>query len=151
MANTRFQIIPAVYLVLRRDGKILLARRAASSSYMGGYYSMIAGHLDGDESLVVALAREVDEESGLKVDPKNLKLVHIMHTRSEEPNTNDDERIDFYFEADDIEGNPSIMEPDKCDDMQWFDIDHLPKKIVPRVRQAIQCIDDKILYSQMGW
>ncbi|MFZ5341998.1 MAG: hypothetical protein ACOZBL_05870 [Patescibacteria group bacterium] len=40
------------------------------------------------------------------------------------------------------------MEPEKCDDLSWFEINSLPTNIVPHIKHAIECIDQKILYSE---
>lgn len=51
----------------RADGQVLLLRRAASD-FMGGLWELPSGKVDGaDDSLVDALAREVFEETGLKL------------------------------------------------------------------------------------
>ena len=52
----RFKLIPAVYLLLRRDEEVLLLRRA-NTGYQDGKYGLIAGHLDGDELGTVAMSR----------------------------------------------------------------------------------------------
>ena len=49
-----------------RDGKILLVRRARSPGQ--GFYSLPGGRVELGESLHVALHREVDEETGLKIE-----------------------------------------------------------------------------------
>lgn len=148
--KARFQVIPAVYLVLKKDNSILLARRFGTG-YNDGLYSMIAGHLDGDEPMASALAREAMEEAGITVLPSDMKLIHVMHTRSEIKDSTDDERVDFYFEADRYEGEPEIAEPDKCDDMRWFDLDELPDNLVPRVKAALEGIKAGAPYSELGW
>lgn len=56
----RFKLIPAVYLLLRSKGKILLLRRS-NTGYQDGMYSLIAGHLDGDELGTEGLIREAKE------------------------------------------------------------------------------------------
>jgi 8-oxo-dGTP diphosphatase len=56
----------AVSAVIFRDGKVLLLKRAKSSGH--GFWSLPGGRVEFGESLHIALAREVDEEAGLKID-----------------------------------------------------------------------------------
>jgi 8-oxo-dGTP diphosphatase len=56
----------AVSAVIFRDGKVLLLRRAKSPGH--GFWSLPGGRVEFGESLHIALAREVDEEAGLKID-----------------------------------------------------------------------------------
>jgi ADP-ribose pyrophosphatase YjhB (NUDIX family) len=56
----------AVSAVIFRDGKVLLVRRARSPGK--GFYSLPGGRVEHGESLHQALAREVDEETGLRID-----------------------------------------------------------------------------------
>ena len=56
----------AVSGAIFRDDKILLVRRARSPGK--GFYSLPGGRVEFGESLHQALAREVDEETGLKID-----------------------------------------------------------------------------------
>jgi len=145
-----FKIIPAVYVVLRKGDKVLLSRRF-NTGYADGQYSMIAGHLNGNEKLREAMAREAQEEAGINIDPSDLTLVHTMHLKSEIPGSSDDERIAFYFEPSHYTGKPRIMEPDKCDDMRWFKFDSLPETIINHVKQALDKIYQNIDYSEFGW
>ena len=61
---TRPQI--AVSAAIFRDGKVLLTRRARSPAK--GFYSLPGGRVEFGESLHHALAREIDEETGLDID-----------------------------------------------------------------------------------
>ena len=63
-APTRPQL--AVSAAIFRDGKVLLVRRARSPG--NGFYSFPGGRVEFGESLHQALAREVDEETGLRID-----------------------------------------------------------------------------------
>ncbi len=56
----------AVSAVIFREGKVLLVRRARSPGK--GFYSLPGGRVEFGESLHEALAREVDEETGLRIE-----------------------------------------------------------------------------------
>ena len=56
----------AVSAVIFREGKLLLLKRAKSPGH--GFWSLPGGRVEFGESLHTALAREVDEEAGLKID-----------------------------------------------------------------------------------
>jgi 8-oxo-dGTP diphosphatase len=56
----------AVSAVIFRDSKVLLLRRAKSPG--NGFWSLPGGRVEFGESLATALAREVDEETGLRID-----------------------------------------------------------------------------------
>jgi len=146
MTKERFKIIPTVYLILMKDdGKILLSRRC-NTGFHDGEYSLPAGHLSGNETLVQAMIREAEEEIGVKLSPEDLKLIHVMHRK--EPN---EERVNFFFRAEKWVDEPKIMEPHKCDSLQWFDINNLPDNVIPYVRQAINRSNNEIFYSEIGW
>ncbi|HXY18025.1 MAG TPA: NUDIX domain-containing protein, partial [Candidatus Nitrosopolaris sp.] len=140
----RFKLILSVYLILVQDGKTLLLRRQ-NTGYEDGNYGLVAGHADGNEVAREALCREVLEESGLKFKPEDFRFVHLMHRKA------NDERIDVFFTADSWQGEPEIMEPEKCDDLSWFSLDNLPKNTIPYIRQAIECSQKDIYYSEHGW
>ena len=148
----RFKVVPAVYLVLLRNNKILLSRRHGTG-YCDGEYSLPAGHLDGNETLLQTMVREAEEEIGIMVKPDDLRLVHVMHRKAEEKYRRypEEERIDFFFITDKWAGEPKIMELHKCDDLRWFDLGSLPDNVIPYIRQMIDCVRKKILYSESGW
>jgi len=142
MQKERFKITPAVYLILMKDNKILLARRY-NTGYFDGDYSFPAGHLDGNETLKQAIAREAKEEIGVLLESTKLKLVHVMNRK-----ILNDERVDFFFTAKKYQGEPKIMEPDKCDNLNWFKLDNLPENIIPYIRQVIDSFQNDIIYNE---
>lgn len=141
----RFKPFAAVYIVLRKDGKVLLARRQGSG-FMDGWYSLPAGHLEEGETLTESIIRETHEEIGVDVDISNLKMVHVMHRKSP-----DRLYIDVYFEASNWRNEPTIGEPDKCDELLWANPDNAPKNTVPYVRLALGLIEKGDIYSEDGW
>ena len=62
-----------------------------------------------------------------------------------------DERVDFFITAKKWKGEPKNMEPHKCDDLRWFELDNLPENIIPYIKQAIGNIKNKIFYSEHGF
>ena len=58
--KVRFQMPVAVHLLLVKEGKILLLRRS-NTGYEDGMYSIVAGHIDGDEDVKSAMIREAKE------------------------------------------------------------------------------------------
>jgi 8-oxo-dGTP diphosphatase len=139
--KSRFKLILSIYLILIKDGKILLLRRS-NTGYEDGKYGLPAGHADGNETSRKATAREVLEEVGLKIKPNDLKFVHAMHRLQ------NDERIDLFFTADKWKGEPKNMEPEKCDDLGWFPLDDLPDNTIPYIKQALESHRGGIYYSE---
>lgn len=150
MSSQRFKITPVVYLTLEKDKKILLLRRI-NTGFEDGNYSMIAGHIDRGETVMTAIIREAEEEASIKINFKDLKVVHVMHRFSPNSGIGQRTRIDFFVKAEKWTGEPKNLEPEKCDDLNWFDINNLPKNTIPYVRQAIENILKGVFYSEYGW
>lgn len=145
MKDERFKLIPAVYLILRKNDEILLLRRA-NTGYQDGKYSLIAGHLDGNELATVGMAREAKEEAGITIDPAKLRLVHTAHRLGR--NQIGQERIDLFYELNEWQGEITNTEPEKCDDLSWFDINSLPKNILPFIGMVLRDVSQGISYSE---
>ena len=43
------------------------------------------------------------------------------------------------------------METDKCDDLAWFGLDHLPTNTVAYVRRAIENYRQGTWFDSFGW
>jgi 8-oxo-dGTP diphosphatase len=140
----RFKLIPEVCFVWIRDGKILLGRRA-NTGWQDGRYCFPAGHGEDGETMTQACAREVFEEVGIKIDPQNLKFLHTQHRWNK-----DHSRVGFYFAPIVDPGEFKNMEPEKCDDLQFFTLDALPEMVAP-FRIALDAIQKGEIYSEYGW
>jgi mutator protein MutT len=119
-----------VHLFFFREDQILLLRRF-NTGYADGQYSVPAGHLDGNEAVMAAAAREAEEEIGVRVEVGDMSFSTIMHR------IEDDERVDFFVHVHKWKGEPFNAEPDKCDDIRWVDINALPANMVPYVKHAL--------------
>jgi len=144
LSKNKFQMPVATHLLLIREGKILLLRRA-NTGYEDGNYSVVAGHLDGNEDVKSAMIREAMEEAGIKISESNLKIVGVMHRKSEV------ERIDFFLTADSWDNEIMNMEPEKCDDLSWFEINKLPHNTIPYVKKAIENYISGVQFDIYGW
>jgi 8-oxo-dGTP diphosphatase len=150
MAKDRFKIVPASYLVLMRDDKILLLRRF-NTGFQDGKYGLVSGHLEGNETFRQCMIREAKEEAGLDLSVNDLEIVHAMH-RNERLNPIEiRERIDIFFKVSNWNGEPQNIEPDKCDDLSWFSLDNLPENTISYIKSALEYINKNIFYSEFGW
>ena len=144
MAAQRNRLVSAVHLFLVRDGRVLLLRRY-ETGYEDGNYSVIAGHLEGGEEVTTAAIREAREEVAITVAASDLRVVGVMHRRAE------DERIDFFLDATRWQGEPTIAEPDKCDELRWVDLQRLPPNVVGYVRRALANYRAGTFFDSFGW
>ena len=133
-----------VHLLFFCDDKILLLRRF-NTGYRDGEYSVPAGHLDGNETVRAAAAREAAEEVGVQIEKEDILFSSVMH-RNE-----GDERVDFFLHVLAWRGEPLNNEPDKCDDLYWEHVDSLPRNTIPYVKRAIQNHRRGIHFDEFGW
>lgn len=125
----RFRVVPAAYVVLRRDDHVLLMKRA-NTGYMDGFWALVAGHVEEGESVYAAAVREAREEVGVELAAEDLTPLCGMH-RTGGNGEWIDERADFFFAATRWRGEPERREPDKAGDLGWFRLDALPDPVVP--------------------
>ncbi|MFI0988635.1 methyltransferase domain-containing protein [Streptomyces exfoliatus] len=126
-----------VHLIAVRDGErgpdVLLSRRAGAV-YAAGHWHFPSGHVDGPfEDVVTALVREAREETGLVVDPDDVRAAVTVHHRSPAGGA----RVGFFFEVRRWAGTPRVMEPAVCDGMEWFALDALPEPMVAYCRAGL--------------
>lgn len=145
MLKKHFELRCAVYLVLVKDNKLLIQRRY-KTGWMDGRYSLIAGHLEGGETAYSAMVREAKEETGIDINQKDLKVIHVLHRKSD-----DNEYIDIFFKPSKWQGVPRIIEKDKSDGLNWVSVNNLPKTVLAYVRQAISCYLNGVFFSEFGF
>jgi 8-oxo-dGTP diphosphatase len=140
--RARFPV--TVHLFFFREQQILLSRRF-KTGYRDGDYGVPSGHLEGGETVTAAAAREALEEVGVQIADEDIVFSSVMHRRE------DDERVDFFVHVRAWRGEPFNMEPDKCDDLRWVDIQTPPANTVPYVRRAIQNHLQDVRFDEFGW
>jgi NAD+ diphosphatase len=129
------RIDPAIIVLVSDGERALLGRQA---SWPVGRYSTIAGFVEPGESLEDAVAREVFEETGIRVDgieyhssqpwpfPASLMLGFIAHALTTDIQLQDQELEDArWFTRADIAGNGTLLPPRQSISFRliehWFD------------------------------
>ena len=80
MNTKRNKAVPASYLVLKKDGKILLTRRQGSG-YYDGWYGLPAGHVEAGELPTECLIREAKEEIDVESTTTGTPVQQVTDTR----------------------------------------------------------------------
>jgi len=126
------------------DGKVLFQLRGENvDTYPNLLDVTVGGHLEIGDDYVDAAAREVEEETGVKVKPEKLESLGVLHTTSHDPvtgNTNNLLKGTFAYK---FEGDVSDLVPESGDKSQGFEawpietILNISEKDRPRFIQAI--------------
>ena len=143
--NDRFKVVPAVYLVLVNDNKVLLSLRK-NTGFADGQYSLVAGHIEGNETMTSAMIREAREEVGLTLEQNEILMKSVIHRKSD-----DRESVDFFFLCHKDFPSPQNMEPMKCAEVKFFHLNQLPTNLIPYVKQGILNCLNGVAYSEAGW
>lgn len=143
----RFCLPVSVYLILKQNQEVLLLRRF-QTGFSDGLYGVVAGCIDGNESVVDALIREAKEEAGIKIDRKDLSFPTTMHLKGGE---NHWEAFCFFFVAENWTGEIINNEPHKCDELQFYHLDNLPSNMIPYVKEGMFAAIHQIPFIEHGW
>ena len=111
--------------MVMKDGRVLLGKR--KSSHGAGEWAWPGGHLEYMESYESCVRREVQEETGMEV--KNIRFLRLYNLKEYAPK----HYVDLGFVADWAAGEPRVMEPEKCERWEWFEIDKLPTPLFATV------------------
>ncbi len=137
-------IIPAVCLLLERDGKWFVGRRC-NTGYCDGYLNMPAGHIDPDETPREAAVREAKEEAGVNVAVKDISFVHIQYNRNVEGRH---DRTHYYFKVECRDQEPINTEPHKCSEVMWIPVGERLSEFVPFMKEALESMLQGSQYSE---
>lgn len=124
-------IHPCVIVLVRRAGEVLMTRKA---TWPPGRYSLVAGFLDLGECLEEAVAREVLEETGVRV--QNIRYVGSQCWPFPS-------QLMAGFIAD-YAGGDVVVEEKELEDARWFPVEALPA--LPPSRSIARYILDNFLH-----
>lgn len=119
-----------VGVMLMKDGKILLGLR--KGAHGENTYAWPGGHMEYMESYEDVVRREVKEETGLEID--NIRFLRLYNLKEYAPK----HYVDLGFVADWASGEPKVMEPEKCERWDWYDMDNLPSPLFATIPSFIE-------------
>jgi len=125
-------------IVMNKDGKVMLLKRM--NAHGKGMWGGAGGHLENGESFEECARRETLEELGVTI--KNVRLASVANLTSHPPK----HYVDIGFVAELDEGEPTRMEPEKCSEIGWFDIDDLPKPLFGFTNEYIKAYQEGRVY-----
>jgi 8-oxo-dGTP pyrophosphatase MutT (NUDIX family) len=136
------------YVLLEKDSKYFMLRRF-NTGHFDSCYGLPSGKVDDGEDVLTAAVRETFEETGVRINPADLKFVHFNHDRQLSsplgPNW-----ADVYFVCSKWQGEPYNAEAHKADDYAWIDIDDTDKQIVPYTLMALKAIQNQQSFAISG-
>jgi 8-oxo-dGTP diphosphatase len=136
-----FKITLKARLILYNRGKILLLKQTKPN---GGNYTLIGGTIENEEFAKDSLIRESKEEAGLKLEPEDLQLVHVLHKKS-----SSEQRLTLYFKATRWDGKLRAREQKKFEDVAWFPLSDLPSNLTNTIRHVLREYRKGHMYSEL--
>ena len=118
----------AAAVLLQRNGKVLLTRRAGDPQR--GLWVTPGGFVDADEDPKAAAARECEEETGLKIEI--VELLDVLSTRGF-PNG---ASIVIFYRGEVVGGE--LTAGDDADRVEWFGPDELPEIAFEATKRVLE-------------
>ena len=110
------------------------------ASYLGNMYDLPGGHLESNEDLFDAMIREAKEELGIEIEKEDMQIIHIYHHYEKD-------LLKFVFKVKKFKNKIQNLEPEKCKELKWIEIENLPDNTLSGIRRELEYIKEKKSYS----
>ena len=121
--------------IFRKDGKLLLQKRSKKSEVEPGKWdAACAGHVQYGENAEQALARELHEEVGLKID--KYQAIHQRIFRFEK----NSELVLLYFAISDEPGKANPKEVEEIDNFSIEDIERMKDSMTGAILEEVKLL-----------
>lgn len=124
-------------VMILKDGKVLLAQR--KNAHGAGEYAFPGGHLEFGETFEECAERETAEETGIEI--KNIQFQFVGNFVKY-----DRHYVHVGMIADWASGEPKVLEPEKSEEWNWYELDDLPTPIFAMCVKAIESYNTKQTY-----
>ena len=125
-----------------KDGKFLLQQRLGSHGE--GTWSCPGGHLEFGETWEECAAREVYEETGMRIT--NVRFLAATNDKFAEKGKH---YVTIWVESDWLEGEATIVEPNKCTAQGWYDFKSLPSPLFEPCWQNLKLAHPELFKAQV--
>lgn len=127
-----------VQVVIRDGDRILLGRRA--NTFGSGTWGLPGGHIEPKETILDAAAREVEEETGLKVGAMRIACIT-------DPQVAANHHMQIGVEVLDYAGEIRVLEPKRCERWAFWQIGALPTDLFVASVEVLRHIEADELYD----
>lgn len=126
------QIKVGIGVMVFKKGRLLLTKR--KGSHGAGEYASPGGHLECGESFVECAKRECREEAGIEI--KNVRFLRLANLKKYQQG----HYVDIGLAADWKSGKPKVLEPEKAEGWDWYDLDNLPKPLFETIKASLNAL-----------
>ena len=131
MVDTSKRPSVGVTVIVMKDNKVLLGKR--KSAHGEGSWGFPGGHLELNESIEDCVRRETQEETGLTLDEV------VMGPFTNDIFEQQDKHYVTLFTLSRLaNGEARVMEPDKCEQWEWFTWDNLPQPLFLPIQNLLK-------------
>lgn len=127
-----------VGVMILRGGKVLLGKR--KNAHGAGEYAFPGGHLEHLESFEDCVLREVAEECGVAIE--NIRFQYVANLQTYAPK----HYVHIGMIADWKSGEPKVLEPDKLESWDWYDVNDLPSPVFATTTLALESYKKQKVY-----
>jgi 8-oxo-dGTP pyrophosphatase MutT (NUDIX family) len=143
-------LVAAVIVHDQDNNRVVLLQRGPNAKFAQGLWDLPTGKNDPGEPITETAVRELREETGLVVNPRSLRLAHVIHGAwgVESPNG----FLTVVFATDEWTGELTNPEPDKHAQVRWVDTNAIPQEFVPSTANALaHYLSGDVQVTLRGW
>jgi 8-oxo-dGTP diphosphatase len=137
-AGEKFVRVGVGVLVVNSSGQILLGKR--KSKLGENTFSLPGGHLEFGEKIEDCARRELKEETDL--DGSSFEVVSVSNDIAY-----DKHYITIGVVVKDFQGKIKVMEKDKCEEWNWYDMESLPEPLFVPSARFIENFSNSVFYK----
>ncbi len=133
MAKIKYPRIGIGVMIQNKKGQVLLGLR--QGSHGAGEWSFPGGHLEFGETIFDCAKREVKGETGLEINQFQLISVSedLKYIKSDNKHY-----ITIGILTEYKGGIPKLLEPNKCREWRWYDLNNLPDNLFEGTEMIIK-------------
>lgn len=135
--NRNFLHNEVACFVINDNKEVLLEKRSPNKRYSPNKYGLCAGHVMVGENLKTALAREIEEEIGIKVNEDDLIPFGQKEYTREETNSH---ITYFYYTKLNLNESDFTIQKEELTEIKWFKIED--------VKQLVESNDNPTVIGQ---
>lgn len=120
-------------VIINDKNEALLVKRTTKSRNEAGFWSKPGGTVEFGEKVEDAVRREIKEELGVEI-----KLIKFLGFTDHIIESEKQHWIALNFLAKIVRGKPKNLEPDKIEEIKWFNLGNLPQNLTQTTIEPIR-------------